>query len=98
MTRTETRADRLPVMRHGQRLTYEGLRQEAADAVAAYIGSQSDLARALDVHRSSISRAIHEAGSQFANLQITIIQHVYPDYDVEKEEPVVMYRVIRRQT
>ena len=98
MTRIETRADRLPVMRNGQRLTNEGLRQEAATAVAAYSGSQSDLARVLDVHRSSISRAIHEAGSQFASLQIKIIQVVFPEYDVEKEEPVVTYRVTKKQT
>ena len=90
------RIDHMP-MRHGQRFTYEELRDEVARAVQEiYPGTQSDLARALDVHRSSISRAMRESGPTLSQLQGRILEQVYPEYAVEKEPPVVTFRVQRR--
>ena len=92
-----SRVDRLP-MRHNQRLTHEELRDEVAKAIdEVYPGTQSDLARALGVHRSSISRAVREAGPALAELQRRILEQIFPDYAVEKEQPVITYRVRRRK-
>ena len=75
--------DRLP-MRHGQWLTFEQLRDEVNKAVRAYSGTQSDLADELGVNRSSISRAMNEAGPALSALQRRIRQHLYPGYVVDR--------------
>ena len=84
-------------MRHNQRLSYEDLRDETAEAVQTYAGTQSELAEKLGVHKSSISRAIREAGPAFSSLQMRILEEAYPDYLLEAEEPVVTFRVRRRE-
>lgn len=77
--------DRNPIMRAGQRLTYEDLRDEARKAVAAYEGTQTELAEHLGVNKSSISRAIREPGAHLASLQRRILTAVYPEYEVEEQ-------------
>ena len=75
--------DRLP-MRHGQWLTFEQLRDEVKKAVGAYDGTQTDLADELGVNRSSISRAMNEAGPALSSLQRRILELLYPGYTVDR--------------
>ena len=65
---------------------YEKLLQVAQQAVDNAQVSQSELARQLDVHRSTVSRALSEGGPKFQDLQRRIIDRLTP------------YRVQRRVT
>ncbi len=71
-------------MRQGQWLTFEQLQDETNKAVRAYQGTQADLASELGVNRSSISRAMNEAGPALSSLQRRILQHLYPGYIVDR--------------
>lgn len=57
-------------------LTFEDLRQQTENAVREAPQTQSALANELGVHRSSVSRAIHQAGPHFWKLQKRIIEHL----------------------
>ena len=90
-----TERDRSPIVRHRQQLTYEGLRDEAAAAVEKSGESQAAVARALDVTRGAVSRAVKEAGPGWqVDLQIQIIEHLTP-YRI-KQEPVV-FRALKKE-
>lgn len=80
--------------RDGQKLSYEELRDEVAEAVEEYDGTQSDIARRLDVSRAAVSRATREDGATLASLQRRILKLLRPNYKLE-EEVTVRFRVIR---
>jgi len=65
---------------------YEKLLQVAQKAVDNAQVSQSEIARQLGVHRSTVSRALSESGPKFQDLQRRIIDRLTP------------YRVQRRVT
>jgi predicted transcriptional regulator len=82
-------------MRHNQKLSYDELRDEAAAAVDAYDGTQTEIAEQLGVTRGAVSRALKEEGSSLAGLQIRILELLRPGYTLEKEEQV-WFRVQRK--
>lgn len=83
-------------MRHNQKLTYEQLRDEAAEAVRDYAGTQTELAEELGVSRAAISRAIRESGPTLAALQVRLLELLKEEYELEKEEQV-WFRVRRKE-
>lgn len=72
-----------------QELSFEQLRQETAKAVREAPCTQSDLADELDVHKSSVSRAVNRAGPHFWKLQRKIIEHLSP----HRIERVIRFRM-----
>jgi hypothetical protein len=70
-------------MRDGTTLTFEDLRREAAAALDDADETQSAVAEALGVHRSSVSHARKIAGPRYAELQRRIVEHLTP-YAVEE--------------
>ena len=70
-------------MRDGTEMDFDALRAEAARAVEASGHTQSDVAGALDVHRSAVSRALKTSGGKFQELQRRIIEHLTP-YRIER--------------
>ena len=83
------------LMQKGQKLTHEELRDEVAAAIEEFDGTQTDLADELDVSKVAISRAAREAGPTLAKLQTRILEHLRPQYQLQREERV-WYRVHRR--
>ena len=81
-------------MRAGQQLSYEALRDEAGDLVEASSKTRAQIARELDRDRSSITRALQEAGPGFSRLQREIIAHLSPFRIVDD----VQFRVERKPT
>lgn len=76
-------------MRHNQRLDYEKLREEAAQAVSASGKMQKQIAQELGYSPALISRALNEKpGSEeeapFAKVLVELIEHLTP-YTVAKE-------------
>lgn len=57
-------------------LTYEELRQRAKEVVEASAKSQSEVAEALGLHKSTVSRALSEAGGKHQSTQIRIIEYL----------------------
>lgn len=70
-------------MRPGQVLTDDDLRREAEAAVEASGMNQSQVADALGVHRSTVSRALSQTGGTFTTAQRQIIA-LLTDYVVEE--------------
>ncbi|MEO1479034.1 MAG: hypothetical protein AAFV01_10690 [Bacteroidota bacterium] len=83
-------------MRHNQLLTYEEIRDEAAQAIASYPGTQTDLASEMGYTRAYISRAKTEVGPRIAKVQAEIIARLTP-YDL-REEVEVRFRAVRRDS
>lgn len=81
-------------MREGTTFTLEELREAAVDAVGASEKAQSDVARELGVHRSSVSRALNEAGERYQGLQRRIIANVTP-YEIERQ---LLFKARRKDT
>ena len=63
-------------------MDYEQLRAEATDAVAKSPLNQSELADVLGKSKGAISKALNNAGSRYAALQIQILNHLLPAYDI----------------
>lgn len=82
-------------MQHGQRLTYEGLRQAAYDALDDSDLTQEDMAKTLGVSRGSVASAVHTAGSRYKRLQIRILEAL-TNYEIEAER-TVRFRPLRRK-
>ena len=72
-----------PAMRDGTEMDFNALRAEAEQALEASGHTQSDVADALDVHRSAVSRALKTSGGKFQELQRRIIEHLTP-YQIER--------------
>ena len=71
------------------RIGSEELRERAAEALRQSGLSQEEVAGKLDRSRSSISRAINEAGSKFAKLQCEIIELLTP-FSVREETVYIL--------
>lgn len=83
--------ERPALVRHRQILDFEGLRQEASTAIKEAGLSQAEVARALNVSKGAVSRALKEDGPGWqADLQIRIIEHL-TDYQITPE-----FRVLRK--
>lgn len=54
----------------------EGLRDEAAKAVAESPYTQSDVAEQLDVSRTSVNRAVNSTSPKFEKLRQRIVEHL----------------------
>ena len=54
----------------------EGLRDEAAEAIADSPYTQSDIAEQLDVARTSVNRAVNSTGPKFEKLRQRIVEHL----------------------
>ena len=80
-------------MRDGTEVDFDGLRAEARAAVASSGHTQSDVADALGVHRSAVSRALKTSGAKFQELQRRIIEHLTP-YQIERR---VTFKAHRKQ-
>lgn len=80
-------------------MTDEELLKETQRAVTSFIesgGSQASLGTALDVHRSSISRALNEGSGKYSDLQRRILEFLTP-FAIEDIERIVRYRA-RKQS
>jgi predicted XRE-type DNA-binding protein len=54
----------------------EGLRDEAAQAIADSPYTQSDIAEQLDVSRTSVNRAVNNTSPKFEKLRRRIVEHL----------------------
>jgi DNA-binding transcriptional regulator LsrR (DeoR family) len=81
-------------VRHGSKLTYDELRQEAHRALSESDWTQEEIAVELGVTRTSVGKAVTQAGPKFQRLQMQIIETL-TDYDVERREHVE-FRTWRR--
>lgn len=54
----------------------EGLRDEAAQAIADSPYTQSDIAEQLDVSRTSVNRAVNSTSPKFEKLRRRIVEHL----------------------
>lgn len=70
-------------------LTYEELRQRAADVVETSGKKQSEVAKALGLHKSTLSRALSETGGKHQSTQIRVIEHL-TDCRVERQVRFVL--------
>jgi predicted transcriptional regulator len=71
------------MIRDGTEMDYEQLRAEAAAAVTDAAETQREVAMALGVAESSVSRALKEPGPKFQELQTRIIERLTP-YRIER--------------
>jgi predicted transcriptional regulator len=76
-----------PPVRHGSKLTYDELQQQAHRALSESGRTQQDLADELGVTRTSVGKAVTQAGPKFQRLQMEIIEAL-TEYDVERREHV----------
>jgi transcriptional regulator with XRE-family HTH domain len=70
-------------MRHGSRLDYAQLKSKAHEALSESGLTQQALAERLGVARSSVARAVTQAGPKFQQLQMQIIEAL-TEYTVER--------------
>jgi len=82
-----------PPMRDGTEMDFNALRDEAAAAIEQSGKTQTEIADALDVHRSAVSRALKTAGTKFQELQRRIIEHLTP-YRIKRH---VTFKAHRRE-
>lgn len=80
-------------MRHGSKLSYDELQQEARAALQKSEYTQQEMADRLDVTRPSIAKAVTQPGPKFQRLQMRIIEAL-TEYDMVREE-TVRFRVSR---
>ena len=83
-------------MRHKQVLDYDGLRKEAADAVERSGLKRREVAEALGVQKGSISRALNYSGPRYTKLQVSILEHLNPDYVIEESTVFQVFRKDRK--
>jgi predicted DNA-binding protein (UPF0251 family) len=81
-------------VRHGSKLTYDELQREAHRALSESDWTQEEIAVELGVTRTSVGKAVTQAGPKFQRLQMQIIETL-TDYDVERREHVE-FRTWRR--
>jgi len=74
-------------MRHGSKLSYDELQQEAREALQESEYTQQEMADRLDVTRPSIAKAVTQPGPKFQRLQMRIIEAL-TEYDMVREETV----------
>lgn len=81
-------------VRHGSKLSYDELQQEAHQVLKESEYTQREMANRLDVTRPSIAKAVTQPGPKFQRLQMRIIEAL-TDYDMVREE-TVRFRVSRK--
>jgi transcriptional regulator with XRE-family HTH domain len=79
---------RAPTFRHGSKLGYEDLCEEAARALRESEYTQEEMADELGVTRGSIAKAVTQPGTRFQKLQMRILEAL-TDYEIERREHVV---------
>jgi len=75
-------------VRHGSKLDYQELQEEAHQALSASDRTQQEVADELGVTRTSVAKAVTQAGPKFQQLQMQIIEAL-TEYNVERRESVV---------
>jgi predicted transcriptional regulator len=81
-------------VRHGSKLSYDELQQEAREALQKSEYTQQEMADRLDVTRPSIAKAVTQPGPKFQRLQMRIIEAL-TEYNMVREE-TVRFRVSRK--
>ena len=74
-------------IRHGSKLTYEELQQEAHQALDASDYTQQEMADELGVTRAAVGKAVTKPGAKFQQLQMRILEAL-TGYKVERQETV----------
>lgn len=74
-------------MQHGTKLDYEGLQREAKRILDESDYTQEAIAEKLGVARTSVAKAVTQAGPKFQQLQMRILETL-TDYKVERHEHV----------
>jgi len=86
-------AERPPV-RHGSKLSYEELQEQARTVLNESDWTQREIADELDVTRGSVAKAVTQSGPRYQQLQMRIIERL-TDYRMEREE-TVRFRSVRK--
>ena len=76
-----------PPVRHGSKLTHDELQQEAYRALSDSGRTQQEIAGELGVTRTSVGKAVTQAGPKFQRLQMQILEAL-TEYEVERREHV----------
>ena len=86
-TPSPTPAAAEPLVRHGSKLTYEELCEEAHRLAKGSSLTYEEIADRLDVATVSVSKAVTQPGPKFQRLQMRIIEAL-SEYEVERREHV----------
>jgi len=63
-------------MREGTTFTFPELQQKAVELIEQHGHTQSDIARALDVHRSVVSRALRDEDTRWGGTLVRIVEYL----------------------
>ena len=74
-------------VRHGSKLSYEELKDEAHRLAREAPGTYADIAEKLDVSENAVAKAVTTAGPKFRKLQGRIVE-LFSEYTVEREVDV----------
>lgn len=83
-----------PIVRHGEKLSYEELQEQARTVLNESDWTQREIADKLDVTRGSVAKAVTTPGSRYQRLQMRIIETL-TDYRIRREEEV-HFRPLRK--
>lgn len=75
------------IVRHGTKLDYDGLRKKAKTVLDESKYTQQEIAEELGVTRTSVAKAVTQAGPKFQKLQMRILEKL-TDYEVDRRENV----------
>jgi predicted DNA-binding protein (UPF0251 family) len=75
-------------VRHGAKLGYDELQQEAYRALSTSEYTQQEMADELGVTRAAVGKAVTKPGAKYQRLQMRILEAL-TDYEVERREHVV---------
>lgn len=82
------------IVRHGSKLSYADLREEAYEALDRSPLTQAEIADRLGVERTSVADAVTTAGRTYVRLQIQILEEL-TEYCIEPHLQV-QFRLLRR--
>lgn len=74
-------------MRHGAKLSYEELKDEAHRLAREAPDTYAEISEALDVSENAVAKAVTTPGPKFRKLQMRIVE-LLSDYTVEREVDV----------
>jgi len=83
-----------PIVRHGEKLSYKELQEQARTVLNESDWTQHEVAEELDVTRGSVAKAVTTPGPRYRKLQMRIIA-LLTDYRMKREE-TVHFRVLRK--
>jgi hypothetical protein len=81
-------------VRHGEKLSYEDLQEQARAVLNGSDWTQREIADELDVTRGSVAKAVTTPGPRYQRLQMRIIEEL-TDYRIKREE-TVHFRPLRK--